>query len=280
MLRPLLIVLLGCFSFGDLIADNGPIGARSSAMGGASATLSDVWSVQNNQAGMGFLKSPVFGAYYENRFLLKQLSTSAFVAAVPVKKGTFGLTYTGFGYSAYKETKLGLAYGMALSENFSVGLQLDYLNTRIADIYGKANAITGEIGFQGKLSKNVIVAAHVYNPSRAKITNYNNEIIPMQMRLGIQYIFSEKVFILAEAEKGSYSRINFKGGIEYLPAKDIYIRAGGASNPAQASFGLGVNMKGLKCDISSAYHSILGFSPQIGLSFSLGKTKVPEEKPE
>lgn len=261
-------------------ADNGPIGARAAGMGGASATLSDVWSVQNNQAGMGFLKSPVFGAYYENRFLLKQLSTSAFVAAVPVKKGTFGLTYTGFGYSAYKETKLGLAYGMALSENFSVGLQLDYLNTRIADIYGKANALTSEIGFQGKLSKHVIVAAHVYNPTRAKMTNYNNEIIPMQLRLGIQYTFSEKVIVLAEAEKSSYNKLNIRGGIEYLPAKEVYIRAGGSSSPAQASFGVGVNLKGLKCDLSSAYHSILGFSPQIGLSFVFGKAKTAEEKPE
>jgi hypothetical protein len=261
-------------------ADNGPIGARASAMGGASATLSDVWAVQNNQAGIGFLKSPVFGAYYENRFLLKQLSTSAFAAAIPVKKGAFGLTYTGFGYSAFKETKIGLAYGMALTENFSAGIQLDYLNTRIADIYGKANALTAEIGFQGKLSKKVIVAGHIYNPNRAKMTTYNNEIIPMQIRMGIQYIFSEKVFVLAEAEKSSYSKINLKGGVEYIPAKDVYIRAGGASNPAQASFGVGVNMKGLKCDISSAYHSILGFSPQIGLSFSFGKPKATEEKPE
>jgi len=275
-----LLTLLSFLTLGSLFADNGPIGARSAAMGGASVTLSDVWSVQNNQAGTGFLKSPVFGAYYENRFLLKQLSTSSFVTAIPIKKGCFGFTYTGFGYTAYKETKLGLAYAMPLSDNFSVGLQLDYLNTRIADIYGKANALTAEIGFQGKLSKHVIVAGHVYNPTRAKITNYNNEIIPMQLRFGIQYIFSEKVFATAEAEKGSYSKLNLKGGVEYCPAKEFYIRAGGASYPAQASFGVGVNLKGLKCDLSSAYHTILGFSPQIGLSYTFGKTKPAEEKPE
>jgi hypothetical protein len=260
--------------------DNGPIGARSAAMGGASVTLNDVWSSQNNQAGLGFLKNPVFGAYYENRFLLKQLSTSAFAAALPIKRGAFGLTYTGFGYSAFKETKVGLAYGLSLSDYFSVGVQLDYLNTRIADIYGTAHAITGEIGFQGKLSKNVIVAGHLYNPNRAKITNYNNEVIPMQLRLGIQYIFSKKVFVITEAEKGSYSPINIKAGVEYAPVKEIYIRAGGASNPAQASFGMGVNLKSFKVDLSSAYHSVLGFSPQIGLSYTIGKNKDEEDKAE
>src|ERR1700741_125890 len=101
----LLTIILLLFSANSFFADNGPIGARVSALGGASSTLSDVWSVQNNQAGIGFLKSPVFGAYYENRFLLKQLSTSSFVTAIPIKKGCFGVTYTVFGYTASNETQ-------------------------------------------------------------------------------------------------------------------------------------------------------------------------------
>lgn len=273
------ILLLFLLSAALAKADNNPIGARAAALGGASITLSDVYSTQNNQAGLGFLKKASVGTYYENRFLIKQLGYSALAGAIPIKKGCFGLTYTGLGYSAYKQSKLGLAYGMALSENFSAGIQMNYLSYRIGDIYGKASAFTVELGLQGKLSKNVIVAAHVYNPNRAKITDYNNEKLPSQLRFGIQYIFSDKLIALAEAEKSSYNAINFKGGLEYSPAKEFYLRAGATSNPAQASFGVGLNVSNLKLDLSSNYHSVLGFSPQVGLSYVFGKSAT-EKTPE
>ena len=205
-----------------LSAQNSQIGARAAALGGASITLSDVYSAQNNQAGLGFVKNTSVGAYYENRFLLKQLSYSSFVGALPIKMGTFGLVYTGYGYSAFKQSKLGVGYGMKLSENFSAGVQLNYLSYRIGDAtYGKASTFCVEMGLQGKLSKNVIVAAHLYNPNRAKITEYNNEKLASQLKFGLQYILSKQLMIIAEAEKGSYTNVNFKGGLEYAPAKAL-----------------------------------------------------------
>ena len=68
-----------------------PLGARSSGMGNASVSLSDVWSAHHNQAGLGFVRDISAGAYYENRFLLKELSIKGGVVALPVKGGTFGL---------------------------------------------------------------------------------------------------------------------------------------------------------------------------------------------
>ncbi len=273
-----IFALIAFTSLSSMAQYNDPVGARSAALGGISSIHTDVWSVANNQAGIGNLKKIEIGAYYENRFLVKQLSRSAFVAAVPTKKGTFGLSYSGFGYSAFKETKLGLAYGMAFGENFSAGVQLDYLNYKMSDIYGRSNAVTGELGFRGVLSKSVVVAAHLYNPFRAKITSYNNEVLPSTIRLGLQYIFSEKVNLNAEAEKTSYQKLNFKGGIEYKPSKELYIRAGANSFPKQVSFGVGVLFSEFKCDVSAAYHSILGFSPQIGLSYSFGESKKETAK--
>lgn len=259
------------------LSQNSTVGARAAALGGASVTLADVYSAQNNQAGLGFVKNISAGAYYENRFLLKQLGYSSLTAAMPIKKGTFGLAFNSFGYSAFRQSKLGLGYGMKLSENFSAGVGLNYLSYTIGDIYGKASAFSVELGLQGKLSKQVTVAAHVYNPNRAKITEYNNEKIPSTLKFGIQYTFSKQLLILAEAEKSTYTNINFKGGVEYAPAKEFFIRAGMNSYPTQAAFGIGVNLDGLKVDLSSSYHNILGFSPQVGLSYVFGKVKEDKE---
>ncbi|MBL7937596.1 MAG: hypothetical protein JNM51_17465 [Bacteroidia bacterium] len=259
----------------NLYASNGegPIGARSSSLGHASSCLYDLWSARNNQGSLGFVRQNEVGAFYENRFFVKELTHSGFAIVSPIKKGTFGFVYSSLGYKLYRESQATLSYGMKLNESISAGIAVDYLNTKIADIYGQAHAVTGSIGLTAKLLPQVVVSTHIYNPFRAKITNYNNEKIPTIFKLGAQYIFSSKVFIIAEAEKTSAQKINIKSGIEYKPSSLIYIRAGGSSYPSQAAFGIGVNYNGLKIDLSSSYHSILGLSPQIGLSYAFGKDK-------
>ena len=281
LLLPFLLISFSAFSSNG----DGPVGARSAALGHASVTLQDIWSTRNNQGCLGFLRQAQFGAFYENRFFIKELTQSGFAAIVPVKKGTFGVCYSSLGYKLYRESQLSLSYGIKLSESISAGVAFDYLNTKIADTYGQSHALTGSFGITAKLLPQVIIATHIYNPFRAKITDYNHEKIPTIFKIGAQYIFSKKVCLLIEAEKASGKTINVKAGIEYMPAKLVYIRAGASSSPTQAAFGLGVNYKGLKIDLSSLYHSILGLSPQIGLSYAFGKvkTKAPgtvTEEPE
>jgi hypothetical protein len=253
------------------------IGSRSAALGGNSITQQDVFSAQNNQAGLGFVKSLCVGAYFENRYLVKQLNHSSFLAAIPVKKGTFGISYNGFGYTQFKQDKFGIAYGILLSENFSVGVQLNYHSIRIGDIYGRTNALTAALGFQGKLSKQITVAAHVLNPNRSKLADYNNERMPSAIKLGIQYAYSEKLNLQLEADKNSNAKLNFKGGVEYMPAQDFYLRFGVTSNPNLFSFGTGFKINSIKIDISSSYHPVLGFSPQVALHSTFGKLKSDKE---
>jgi len=252
-------------------------GARSAALGGSSITQQDVFSAQNNQAGLAFIRYVSVGAYFENRFLVKQLNHSSFLAAIPLKKGTFGITYNGFGYTQFKQDKFGIAYGILLSENFSVGVQLNYHSIRIGDIYGRTDALTAALGFQGKLSKQVTVAAHVLNPNRSKLADYNNERMPSAIKIGIQYAYSEKLNIQLEADKNSNAKLNFKGGVEYMPAMDFYLRFGVTSNPNLFSFGTGFKINSIKIDISSSYHPVLGFSPQVALHSAIGKVKSEKE---
>ena len=202
----------------------GPVGARSAGLCHASACLSDVWSTKNNQGNLGFITQKEIGAFYENRFFLKELSQSGFAIVIPIAKGTFGFSYSSVGYKLYKESETNLCYGIKLNEKISTGIALHYLNTKIADIYSQSNAITGSIGLTIKLLPQIIVSSHVYNPFRTKITNYNKETVPTIFKLGAQYIFSSKVFFVAEAEKNSEQKVNIKGAIEYNPVSLIFIR--------------------------------------------------------
>ncbi len=251
-------------------SDNTPLGTRSSSLGGASVSLSDLWSIQNNQAGLGWMKERTCGIIYQNQFQIKELSTKALGFALPVKNGTFGLCASSFGYALYSENKVGLSFGKTFGNKISAGISMDYFETAIPE-YGKQTSLVAEAGLQTKPLKNLTLGFHIFNPTRIKLADYNDERIPTIVRLGFNYRFSEKVILTAETEKDIEKKAMAKAGIEYHPVKALYLRAGISTNPSLSCFGIGIIVRKFKLDFSSTYHSIFGFSPQIGLICEFGK---------
>lgn len=250
-------------------------GARGAALGNASVTFDDINSAFSNQAGLAFIDGISFTAYGERRFLTEGLNSYLFAAAVPYDKiGTFGVAINYFGFKDYNEQKIGLSYARKLAKNFSLGVQLDYLGTRIPN-YGSAHAVTVEIGILAKLSEKVSLGAHAYNPVNAKVGPQDR--LPTIFNLGVGYKASKKVLLNVQLEKDIYNfPLVARLGLEYRPSKALYLRAGvAASQFAQASFGLGVNVESLRIDFATSYHQILGFTPAVSLSYTIVK---PEEK--
>lgn len=254
--------------------ENFPVGARSAALSDASVSLSDVWSAHQNQAGLGFVRDVSAGVYYENRFLLKALSLKGAAIALPVKGGAFGLAVSNFGYALYSENKYSISFAKAFSNKFSVGIAMDYLTTKIAEGYGSKGGLAAEVGIQSKPIKGLTIGAHVFNPTRAKLADYNDERIPTILRLGLDYNFSNKVTVVIETEKDISKKARFKAGIEYKAVKEFYLRAGIGTNPTLSSFGFGLNLKNFKVDVSASYHQVLGISPQFGLTYLFQKSKT------
>ena len=249
--------------------ENLPVGARSAAIGNASVCLVDIWALYHNQANIAYLKNVSGSVYYENKYLVKEMSLQAAAFVLPTKnKGVFGISFTRFGYSLYNESKYGLAYAKSFGPNFSAGVQLNYHNLHIAENYGRKGSFTVEMGIRANVTKQLSVGFHAYNLTRAKMAGYNNERIPTILRLGLQYNFNEKVFLSTEVSKDIDYKPSFRAGLEYRPAKIFYIRAGVASNPFVSSFGLGFNIaEKVKIDISSSVHPVLGVSPMASFCY-------------
>ncbi len=261
-----LLILLPSFGFAGI--GNYHIGGRSAAMAHASVTHQDVWSLHNNQAGLGYLKKISVGAYYESRYNLSEMALKGAVFALPTKGGTFGVSVTQFGFSAYNETKYGLAYGRKFGDNFSVGVQLDYMAIRVQQSeYGKKDLLAGEIGIMANVTDKLTAAAHVFNPTTTQLDDYDNERLPTIMRVGLQYDFSDKLLTIAEVEKDVDRKAMVKVAAEYKIIDLIHIRAGISTNPFKNSFGFGLNLKGLSLDVATTYHEVLGYSPQVALSY-------------
>lgn len=247
--------------------DNRPTGSRSAALGNASVGLSDLWSAFNNQAGLAHIESITAGVYYENRFTLKELGYKAAAVAYPLKTGTIGLSFNHFGYSAYNESKIGLAYAQGFGKYLSFGLQLDYNMARLAENYGNRNFITFEAGVMANITKELSLGVHVYNPISAKFSEYNDERAPVIFRVGAAYSISEKITLVAETEKNIDTEASVNAGLEYKIMPTIHLRGGLSTGVSAFSFGAGFWLGDFTIDISTSYHNVLGYTPQAALSY-------------
>ncbi|HET6245748.1 MAG: hypothetical protein H0V01_05055 [Bacteroidetes bacterium] len=265
---PLLAVFLGILSLPSFSQNNHQLGARSAAMGNASVGVSDLWSVHHNQAGLARLDKIEAGIYYENRFLVPELSVKAIALAMPIKNGVFGLSVSHFGFALYSESKVGLAFAQKLGEKVSAGVQLDYLNTFIAEGYGNKGMLTGEVGVQAELVPGLTLGAHVFNPFRVKLASHNNERIPTIMRLGLSYEVSKKVLFCVETLKDTQHKPVFRAGLEYNVIEQFYLRGGISTNPGINTFGFGLKLNQFKIDFATSIHSVLGYSPMVSLSYA------------
>ncbi|MCA1762595.1 MAG: hypothetical protein LC664_06355 [Flavobacteriales bacterium] len=269
-MRLLLTTLLALPFLG--YAQNEPAGARAAGMANAALNYTDIWSTFQNQAGIAGVDRFSAGAFYENKFGVRELAYTGFAAASPLGNGAIALSYTNFGFDVYREGKLGLAYGMKLSDGFSVGVQLNHHTIRIsAEDYGSRGAVTAEVGFRLEVSEKVSLGAHIFNPSRTKLNSFSDERIPTLLRFGAQYTMSEDLIASAEVEKDIDRRPLFRAGLEYQPAEVLFVRMGTSSEPMLFAFGMGLNFETFKFDLAATYHSIIGYSPQVSLTFAPDK---------
>lgn len=236
---------------------------KAAAMAKASVTLTDIWSIYHNQAGLGHLKNISVGAFHQSGFI-KEQNIQGIAFALPTKTGTIGASYSYYGFSQYNEMQVGLAFGRSFSKYFSIGLQLNYLYTQIAGIYGNANSVNFEIGILSQPIDNLFIGAHVYNPSRSKM---GEEEIPTVFNLGVSYLFSEKVLFAIGTEKDLNQDAIFKAGIDYKLIDFVSLQAGISTNPTKYSFGIGFHYERIIAHVGFMNHQTLGYTPSFTLSY-------------
>ncbi len=271
--RKILTLLLFAAST-SLMAQNGAlpaVGGRSTGMGGANVNFTDVSSALANQAGLAGVTTFSAMVAAEQRFVLAELRSFSAAAAYPTRSGTFALTLNYFGFEAYNEQRIGLAYGRKLFEGLYFGGQVLALTTRIPE-YGSQTNLTFEAGLIAPLSSQFMIGVHTFSPVRVRLLEDEN--LPSILRMGIMYLPSEKLRISGSVEKDIVHPASIKAGLEYLPAEALAFRIGVSTEPVQLSFGAGFKLSnGLSLDIASAYHQTLGFTPSAGIIF-----QTPEKK--
>jgi len=256
-------------------SQNYPVGASAAGMANSSVVVPSIWSTYHNQAGLDYLDEITFGAYFENWFGISDLGLKSAALAIPTKTGTFGLDFTYFGYSAFNEMKMGLAYSKKFADIISVGIQLDYFNVNQQAVYGNIGVAVAEIGVLSEPIDKLFIGAHVFNPWRAQIAEYQDERMPTIFKIGMGYKFTDKVLLTVETEKDlDIVKPIFKTGIEYNFVSNLYLRAGISTNPLTTTFGIGYKFKGIALDLAFKHHQVLGYNAGISVNYTFGSKDV------
>jgi len=243
-----------------------------------------MWAVANNAAGLGRLTQPTASVYAENRYLIPSLNVAAVALALPVgvvepaagglparaSHGVVGFEAQRFGGILYKEVRVGAAYGYQLGV-VSVGGRLDALQVSLQDL-GSRRTLAASLGGQAEvLPERLTFGVYLYNITQAKLADYQDERVPTVLRAGLAYHPSKQVLLLGEVEKDVERAVGFKVGIEYLPATAVAVRLGYASLSQQATAGVGVHVGGWQFDYAAGWHSALGLSQYLSMSWQWAK---------
>lgn len=270
MRSPLLALVLTTSLHVSASGEQLPAGARAAGMGYTGLTVADLWSIRLNPAGLAGLDKPVAGGFYQSHWLSPDLAQQGLAVAVPLGKGTLGISGDRFGYTLYNETRASVAYAMRFGEGLRAAVQMDYLGVRLGENYGSASTIAAEFGVQARLTEALWIGAHVYNPNRAKLGGPYDERVPTLLRAGFGYTFSKKLLMTLEVEKDIDRAERMRMGIEYHPNEVLYLRTGITTGPVQGHFGAGFRLDRFDIDLGVAVRSQFGTTPILGLNYRFG----------
>lgn len=242
-------------------------GARSQAMGNIKVALPDAWTYFNNIGALDRLEESEISAGFDHRYGLPELSTVDLALGWKNYLGTIGLGVSRFGGKLFNQQLLGLGFSNTLGI-VSIGAKIDWYQTHIEG-FGTGNAFLLTLGGVAELGPRFFLGANLSNLNQARISSDSPHRLPTAIQLGISYVPSESLRILAEVEKDIALDPVFKAGVEYRLMDWIFLRTGVCSNPGRITFGLGMRKDRFGFDYAYGQNTALGRTHHLSLVLRL-----------
>ena len=241
-------------------------GPRLVAMGSGGTAIQDIWSLQQNPAGVADLKRPALAIAYERHVLVHDISTQTALFVFPYRRNVLGFSFERYGINEYTEQKAGLSYARRFGESFRLGIGFKYYQLSISQ-YGSAKALSVEAGFQLNVTDKFIIASHIANPDRSRYEDFSGSNLPVKLSFGASYRFSDRILMITDFRKLLNYPLDVMTGIEYNLIKWFSLRGGASANPFKQYTGFGITYNKIQLDVAVASHPSLGYSPQISLGY-------------
>ena len=263
---------LGCYFSYAQVANTLP---SSVSIANTATANASQWSGFDNPANLAFVPQAEFSLQYENRFIIKELSTKSFSFALPTSFVNTSFSFSHFGFSAYNEMLVGVSFARNYRDKFSMGLQLNCLAAYHPVDNNYRLAFVPNLGITTKLSEKVTVAFSAFNPFHQQIaSDFEDSALPAIFSLGVSYGLSPELTWRSQLDKEISSTLRVASGFEYFFKEKMMFKLGVYSHDYLVFCGgVGFVWDALRFDCNVDVHPILGVSPVGRLSYRFANHK-------
>jgi hypothetical protein len=232
------------------------------------AIADDPWAVCYNPAGLTKISSVQWSAFLSPaQFGMSELRTVCAGATIPTSVGTGGIVIDYFGYDLYRETSIGVAFGMRVNEWVALGATAHYRRLAIQG-YGNSARFVFDAGGIAFVTEDVRLGWCWKNMTQSTMGE-QSEQLPQILSMGVCYEIAEHSRLTAELEKDKRYPIIKKFGFEQQFLDVLYARFGMSDNPDRFSCGFGIRMASCEFSYAGYSHPQLGWTHQVELSVLL-----------
>lgn len=264
----LIFVVNGFLSYSQIA----PVVPSSISIANASVAVQKEWNAFQNTAALAHIEKAEVGVQYENRFVLKELSTRSLQAGFNTKFVNIGLAYSYHGYSVYNEMLAGVGLARNFGDMFSMGVQFNYYTAYFSasDESRYRGTLLTQFGVSSKIFPKLTVGFHTFNPFQTNIkTEYSTKRLPSIFSIGTNYEFSDNLIWLTQIDKEVSSNFRFATGFEYTMIEQLTVKLGAyGQDYLVPALGFGIHLGSFHFYLNGELHPQLGLNTLANLRYS------------
>jgi len=290
MLRKTFLVIFAflVFYFSDLPPNYAAFeekgaGARPMGMAGAfTGVADDVNAIYWNPAGLAVVEELEAMGMTTRLFGLKDLTYYLFGGVIPNKKiGAFGLSYSQFGCSEYRESLTIFSSGQSLGSDVYFGFNVKIMSIKIkgASInseYGRASAFGVDVGALADIGSKFRLGVMAVNLNSPRLGSCSENLAQM-IKVGASFrLFSDYTTSLDLQLPMSLVMVEpeIRAGFEVILNRNFTLRIGVQNDPTRFTGGFGLCWKIFKFDYAFLSHPFLSSQHLFSFSLHLGNRTI------
>ncbi len=249
------------FSF-QIVAATGsaqipPTGARTVALGGATAGLPGVDGARQNPAALWMEDRASLSLGFNQLFGMPDLEGRSADVAVPVGAAILSVGLSGFGFDVFSETELSAGVAGKV-RGLGMGLRARGIQSRF-DRYGSVSRLVLDAGWMYAQAPELVFGA--------SIRNVGSGSSGIQIAIGLSAQTGTGLLMVVSTAMSRGTPADVRFGFEMKPVEVLALRLGGSLNPGLVTTGFGLIIGRLMIDVAFSLHARLGLTPVITLRF-------------
>lgn len=278
-MKQLLIVFFLLLFFDVWISAQGVLFFNPSdqGIGRTGALGTDGWSLFTNPSGLASLEEPHAGIGYYSGFHLKELSSRAAIAVVPLPWMTAGAGMVHFGFEHYSMQQFMLAASREMAPWLKLGLRFNYLVRRQTG-NESMGLFTLDAGLQITPHPEIFLGFYAVNPAQQKWRLHDwDELQPSLVAAAVQYRPSSLLKMDVGLLKETAFKPELSFGMDFSVHKLVVLRGAVTGEPLRLGLGAGLSWRNLTFDMGLNHHATLGFSSSFGILLHLPTLPLKKE---